>query len=58
MLTLFAGDDRAAAVFGDLREMAQTRGHGWFVVAYQRTLMSFSWRVVLALFDVTAEETV
>jgi hypothetical protein len=48
-LALFAGPDRAAAMMGDLTEMAQTRGSGWFAAAYARTLFSLTWRLVLAL---------
>src|ERR1035441_9864840 len=50
LLALFAGSDRAAAILGDLTEMAATRGRLWFVAAYARTLVSFTWRIVLALF--------
>ena len=50
LLALFAGPRRAAAIFGDLTEMAQTRGRLWFVAAYARTLFTFTWRIVLALF--------
>src|ERR1035438_3158138 len=50
LLALFAGSDRAAAILGDLTEMAATRGRLWFVAAYARTLFSFTWRIVLALF--------
>jgi hypothetical protein len=49
-LALFAGSDRAAAIMGDLAEMAATRGRLWFWAAYARTLVSFTWRTVLALF--------
>src|ERR1039457_7485295 len=50
LLALFAGPTHAAAIFGDLTEMAATRGRLWFVAAYARTLVSFTWRIVLALF--------
>lgn len=50
LLALFAGPQRATAVMGDLTEMAQTRGRLWLVAAYARTLFSFTWRIVLALF--------
>jgi hypothetical protein len=50
ILALFAGQPRAAALMGDLTEMARTRGRGWLVAAYLRTLVSLSWRIVLALF--------
>lgn len=49
LLTLIAGRPRAAAIVGDLAEMAATRGRLWFWTAYARTLLSLSWRVVLAL---------
>jgi hypothetical protein len=50
LLALFAGPARAAAILGDLTEMAATRGRLWFVAAYARTLVSLTWRIVLALF--------
>ncbi len=50
LLGLFAGRDRAAAIYGDLTEMAAARGRLWFAAAYVRTLVSFTWRVVVALF--------
>ena len=50
LLALFAGRDRAAAMYGDLTEMAATRGRLWFFAAYIRTLISFTWRIVVALF--------
>ncbi len=49
-LALFAGPARAAAIMGDLAEMAQARGRVWFIAAYTRTLFTFTWRIVLALF--------
>jgi hypothetical protein len=49
-LALFAGRPRAAVIYGDLTEMAATRGRGWFAAAYLRTLVSLTWRIVLALF--------
>ena len=49
-LALITGPDRAAAILGDLTEMAQTRGRLWFLAAYVRTLFTFTWRIVLALF--------
>ena len=42
--------DRAAAILGDLTEMAATRGRLWFAAAYARTLVALTWRIVLALF--------
>jgi hypothetical protein len=50
LLALVAGRERAAAIFGDLTEMAATRGRLWFVAAYLRTLVALTWRIVLALF--------
>ncbi len=50
LLALFAGHLRAAAIYGDLLELAATRGRLWFVAAYARTLFTFTWRIVLALF--------
>lgn len=50
LLAVFAGRERAAAMMGDLAEMAATRGRGWFVAEYVRTLVSVTWRIVLALF--------
>lgn len=49
-LALFAGPDRAAAIVGDLTEMAATRGRLWFAAAYAHTLVALTWRIVLALF--------
>lgn len=45
-----AGEERGTAMYGDLVEMAAVRGKAWFALAYLRTLVSFSWRIVLALF--------
>lgn len=50
LLALVAGPQRAAAIMGDLAEMAQARGRLWFAAAYARTLFTFTWRIVLALF--------
>jgi hypothetical protein len=50
LLALIAGRTRAAAIFGDLTEMAAARGRLWFVAAYARTLVALTWRIVLALF--------
>jgi hypothetical protein len=41
--------DRAAAIFGDLTELAATRGRLWFWTAYTRTLVSLGWRSPVAL---------
>jgi hypothetical protein len=50
LLALFAGRSRAAAIYGDLVEMAAVRGRRWFAATYLRTLISFAWRIVVALF--------
>lgn len=50
ILALFAGRERASAIYGDLVEVAGTRGIGWFWSAYLRTLFSLTWKLVLALF--------
>lgn len=49
LLAVFVGCGRAAAIMGDLSEMAATRGGLWFVAAYARTLFSLTWRMLLAL---------
>jgi hypothetical protein len=50
LLALFADHARAAAIYGDLLELSAIRGHLWFVATYTRTLFTFTWRIVLALF--------
>jgi hypothetical protein len=50
LLALFAGRERATAIYGDLTEMAAKRGRLWFAAAYGRTLISLTWRIVVALF--------
>jgi len=57
VLALLTGRKRAAAVIGDLSEMAITRGRLWFWAAYARTLFSLTWRIVLVLFvaEITRE---
>jgi len=50
VLALAAGRTRAAAIYGDLTEMAATRGRRWFWTAYARTLLTLTWRIGLALF--------
>jgi len=50
VLALFTGRERATAIYGDLTEMAATRSRPWFAAAYARTLISLSWRIVVALF--------
>ena len=39
---------RAAAIMGDLTEMAATRGRLWFWTAYARTLITLGWRAPVA----------
>jgi len=46
VLALFAGRERAAAIYGDLAEMAANRGRVWFAAAYVRTLAIVSWRII------------
>jgi len=48
LLGSFAGRDRAAAIYGDLVELAATRGRAWFWMAYARTLMALTWRAQAA----------
>ena len=50
LLALVTGRERAGAIYGDLAEMAVTRGRLWLAVAYARTLISLSWRILVALF--------
>ncbi|MGA1983425.1 MAG: hypothetical protein ABSG84_13285 [Acidobacteriaceae bacterium] len=38
------GPERAAAIMGDLEELAATRGRLWFWIAYVRALISLGWR--------------
>jgi hypothetical protein len=49
LLALFTGSARAAAIMGDLTEMATTRGRRWFWIAYIRTLVSLGWRTPAAI---------
>jgi hypothetical protein len=48
LLARFTGPDRAAAILGDLTEMASTRGQLWFWTAYARTLIALTWRTPVA----------
>jgi hypothetical protein len=48
MLALFAGRERAAAIYGDLLELAATRSRLWLWTAYSRTLVSLSLRPLAA----------
>jgi hypothetical protein len=56
-LALIVGPRHAAAIVGDLSEMAASRGRLWFFLAHLRTLAAVTWRIVLALFvaDVARE---
>jgi hypothetical protein len=40
---------RAAAIFGDLEELAATRGRLWFWTTYARILLTLTWRSPVAL---------
>ncbi len=48
LLARVAGPDRAAAIMGDLEELAATRGRLWFWIAYARTLITLGWRTPVA----------
>lgn len=48
LLACAAGRTRAAAIYGDLLELAQTRGRLWFWAAYLRTLAQLFWRPAIA----------
>ena len=43
-----AGRDRGTVIYGDLTELAATRGAAWFWFAYARTLLSLTWRTLAA----------
>jgi len=47
-LAQIAGPTRAAAIMGDLDELAANRGRFWFWIAYIRTLVSLGWRTLAA----------
>jgi hypothetical protein len=49
VLGFFAGRTRAAAIYGDLVELAVPRGRLWFCIAYVRTVVALSWRTPVAL---------
>jgi hypothetical protein len=49
LLDRLTDPDRAAAILGDLEEMAQTRGRPWFWIAYTRTLVTLGWRAPVAI---------
>ena len=44
LLARLTTPDRAAAILGDLTEMAATRGRLWLWTAYARTLITLGWR--------------
>ena len=44
LLARLTTPDRAAAILGDLEELAATRGRLWLWTAYARTLISLGWR--------------
>jgi len=48
VLALTMGRTRAAAIYGDLVELAGTRNRAWFWLTYARTLISLTWRTTLA----------
>lgn len=48
LLARLTTPDRAAAILGDLTEMAATRGRLWFWGAYTRTLVTVGWRAPVA----------
>jgi hypothetical protein len=49
LLARLTTPDRAAAILGDLTEMAATRGRLWFWTAYLRTLIALGWRTPVAV---------
>jgi hypothetical protein len=44
LLARIIGQDRAAAIMGDLEELAATRGRLWFWTTYVRALIALGWR--------------
>jgi hypothetical protein len=48
LLARIVGSERAAAIYGDLEELAATRGSLWFWTAYARTLVTLGWRTPVA----------
>ena len=48
LLARLTDPTRAAAILGDLTEMAAIRGRLWFWTAYARTLISLGWRTPVA----------
>jgi len=49
MLERAAGDVRGVAIYGDLLELAATRGRVWFWMAYVRTLVALVWRTAAGI---------
>lgn len=43
-----AGSERGGAIYGDLVELAASRGRAWFWAAYVRTLIALIWRTQIA----------
>jgi hypothetical protein len=48
ILSLAIGAPRASALYGDLEELAPTRGRLWFWTAYIRTIVTLGWRTPVA----------
>lgn len=46
LLRCAADEDRGTAIYGDLTEMAVTRGDVWFWFEYARTLVALTWRTI------------
>jgi hypothetical protein len=49
LLARLTDPDRAAAIYGDLTELAATRGRLWFWLAYTRTVVALGWRTPAAI---------
>ena len=49
LLTGMVGKERAAAIAGDLLELAYRRGRIWYYVACAKTVFAFTWRLPTAL---------
>ena len=47
MLRQVAGEERGAGIYGDLVELASTRGGAWFWRAYARTLLGLVWQTLV-----------
>ena len=54
LLARLTDPTRAAAILGDLTEMAAIRGRLWFWTAYARTLISLGWRTPVAFLSAIA----